>query len=191
MGPVKAVLLDVPESLLAERARIGADMRDECWEGVLHMVPQPFASHQRLASELVLVLGPIAKARGLEPWFETALYRPGRDDDHRVPDQLYARPQHEKERGLEGPVEVALEIRSPGDETYDKLGFYAEVGVGELLVVHPADRRVELFALTMGRLEAVAPNVTGALICEGLGVRFRTVEGPRLLLAWDGGSATA
>ena len=31
-------MVAVPESLLAERRRIGADRRDEMWDGLLHMV---------------------------------------------------------------------------------------------------------------------------------------------------------
>lgn len=34
-------MLEVPEGLLAERARLGHDRFDEMWEGVLHMVPPP------------------------------------------------------------------------------------------------------------------------------------------------------
>ena len=38
---MRAVMLDVPESLLDERRRLGLDVFDEVWEGVLHMVPPP------------------------------------------------------------------------------------------------------------------------------------------------------
>jgi hypothetical protein len=34
-------MLDVPGSLLDERRRLGLDVVDEVWEGVLHMVPPP------------------------------------------------------------------------------------------------------------------------------------------------------
>ena len=49
---MRAVMLDVPESLLDERRRQGLDVFDEVWEGVLHMVPPPSGEHQRLELEL-------------------------------------------------------------------------------------------------------------------------------------------
>ncbi len=72
---MRAVLLEVPEAMLAERCRLGLDGRDEVWNGVLHMVPPPGGPHQELSGELYLVLGPLAKHRGLRPYFETGLFR--------------------------------------------------------------------------------------------------------------------
>lgn len=38
---MRAVLLEVPEGMLAERCQLGLDGRDEVWDGVLYMVPPP------------------------------------------------------------------------------------------------------------------------------------------------------
>jgi hypothetical protein len=51
------------------------------------------------------------------------------------------------------------------------------VGVRELLVVHPADRRVELFRAVDGRLPSVSADAEGSLTCDLLGVRFATAAG--------------
>ncbi len=181
---MKAVMLEVPEDLLAERRRLGADRWDEMWDGVLHMVPAPSGPHQRFATRLMMVLFPIAEAKGLVGSHETELYRPavGRAD-YRIPDLVFARPEHSTERGVEGRAELAVEIRSPGDETYDKLPFYGEMEVQELLVVDPKTCAVELFTLAGGVLRA------GALRSEALGVSFATVDGPALRVAWAGGAA--
>src|SRR5581483_8222118 len=96
---MRAVMVNVPDSLLAERRRTGADLFDEMWEGVLHMVPAPSAAHQRPNAELLMVLGPLAKARGLIPLVEANLHHA--DDEYRVPDQLYARADQLSERGAE------------------------------------------------------------------------------------------
>jgi Uma2 family endonuclease len=77
----------------------------------------------------VLILGPLAERHGLVPSYETGLF--GADDDYRVPDQLYCRPGQQSDRGAEG-AELIVEIRSKGDETYEKIGFYAELGVREI-----------------------------------------------------------
>lgn len=184
-------MVDVPESLLAERRRTGADGHDEMWEGVLHMVPPASGPHQRLGTDLVLALGPIATGRHLVAWYETGLFRPGVDDDYRVPDQIYARAELSTDRGVDGPAELVVEIRSSRDETYAKLDFYAALGVGEVLVIHPDTRTAELFVGREGQMVLVQPGPDG-LLAEALGARIDTVEtvdGPRLRLRWEDGSA--
>lgn len=178
-------MLDAPQAMLDERRRLGHDVRDEMWDGVLHVVPPPGERHQGLSSELFLVLGPLAKQRSLAPRIETGLFRT--EHDYRVPDQLYCRDEHRSERGVEG-AELVVEIRSPRDETYEKLDFYSAIGVHEVLVVHPDDRKVELFRAVGGRLLPVQASRAGGLSAETLGVEFRTVEG-RLALTWAEGSA--
>ncbi len=42
---------------------------------------------------------------------------------------------------------VAIEIVSPGDETWEKLGFYAAHAVDEVLIVDPEERRVHWLRL--------------------------------------------
>lgn len=179
-------MLEIPEKMLDERRRHGLDVRDEMWDGVLHVVPPPGGPHQRLSTKLTVRLSLLAEALGLVPHMETGLFRD--PDDYRVPDQLYCRPEHTSDRGAEGG-ELVVEVRSPGDETYDKLDFYAALGVREVLVVHPVERRVEVFRAVgeTGRLLPVQ-SVGGVLAVETLGVEFRTVDGV-LHLSWDGGSA--
>jgi len=177
-------MLEVPVDLLADRRWRNADRWDEMWEGELHMVPPPSVEHQRLGSELFLVLGPLAKTRGLAPLYDaTGLFRPGADNDWRVPDSAFARPEVLSHRGIEGAASLVVEILAPGDESYAKLGWYASVGVGEVLVIEPDTRRVELFANRDGRMVPVAP-----VVIECLGVRGETVDG-RLRLTWAGGTA--
>ncbi len=176
-------MLEVPQALLDERRARGADRWDEMWEGELHMVPPPSEQHQAIGTALLVVLAPLAETRGLVARYETGLFRPGVDDDYKVPDQVYARPELRSQRGIEGGASLVVEILSPGDETYAKLDWYAAVGVGEVLVIEPGTRRVELFANRGGRMEPVEP-----VVISSLGVRAETVEGA-LRLTWDGGTA--
>jgi Uma2 family endonuclease len=178
--------IGVQESLLEERRSRGADRWDEMWDGVLHMVlvPVPSGPHQRFLSQLALALSLLARAHGLVGSHTTELYRPGVGrDDYRTPDLAFYQPRYATDRGVEGRAELAVEIRSPNDETYDKLPFYAEMEVQELLVVEPHTCEVELFVLIGGRLER------GELRSHALGVSFETVDGPALRITWDGGSA--
>jgi len=184
IAAVRAVMLDVPQALLDERRARGADRWDEMWEGELHMVPPPSVEHQRLGAELFLILGPLAKARGLVPFYDaTGLFRPGVDDDWRAPDSAFARPEVLSRRGIEGAASLVVEILSPDDETYRKLGWYASVGVGEVLVIDPETRGVELFANRDDRMVPVEP-----VFVECLGVGAETVDG-KLRLTWEGGTA--
>lgn len=177
-------MLEVPESLLEERRRTGADRWDEMWDGVLHMLPAPSGPHQRFAARLLAVLLPIADGRQLVASYETELYRPAVERaDYRIPDLVFSRRENATDRGVEGRAELAVEVRSPNDETYDKLPFYAEMAVQELLVVDPQTCEVEMFILVDGRLTA------GPLHSGTLDVSFSTVEGPALRVTWPDGTA--
>jgi Uma2 family endonuclease len=182
---MRALLVDAPEAMLAERRRLGLDGSDEMWNGVLHMVPPAGGRHQRFGARLFVALVPLAEQLGLVPSYETGLFRSA--DDYRVPDQLYYRPESQSERGAEG-AELVVEIRSPGDETYDKIDFYAAVGVHEMLIVHPDGFRVELLRAVGARLLPVTADAEGGVRSDVLGTRFTARDG-RLHVSWDGGSA--
>lgn len=182
---MRAVLLEVPPGLLEERRRLGIDGRDEMWNGVVHVVPPAGDAQQALQPELLYALYPLARRAGLLQRVETGLF--GHEHDFRVPDQLYCRPDQRSDRGAEG-AELVIEIRSPGDETYEKIEWYGALGVRELLIVHPKGRRVELLRSVGGRLLPVSAGADGAVHCEVLDVRLATVR-DTLHLTWDGGSA--
>lgn len=182
---MRVLMLDAPQALLDERRRLGQDVRDEMWDGVLHMVPPPGGPHQRLSGDVFLAVGRLAQGRGLVPLMETGLFRTAKD--YRVPDQLYCRPEHFSDRGAES-AELVVEFLSPNDETYEKVEFYGERGVREMIVVHPQERRVELFRALGGRLIPVQPGPDGEHTSEVLGIVLRTVDG-KLEITWDGGSA--
>jgi Uma2 family endonuclease len=183
---MRVLMLDAPQAMLDERRRLGLDVRDEMWDGVLHMVPPPGDPHQEFGAEFFGVVMHIAKRRGLLPRYETGLFRS--DKDYRVPDQLYFRPEQRSRRGAES-AELVLEIRSEGDETYEKIDFYSERGVREMLVAHPEEGRIELFRAVGGRLIPMQPGPNGEHRSDVLGITLRTVDG-KLEITWDGGSAT-
>src|SRR4051794_8224099 len=113
-----AVQINPPAALLAERRRLGLDLFDEMWEGVLHMVPAPSFNHQTLEGELLVALMPIAKDLGLLALCEFGLYDPELPGhtSFRVPDLTIFRPDAVSDRGVEGAASLAVEIRSPEDE---------------------------------------------------------------------------
>jgi Uma2 family endonuclease len=172
-------MLEVDPQLLAERARLGLDIRDEMWDGELHIVQLPSGPHQRFGTRLAGVLIQLARVRGLEISYETGFYRAG--NDYRVPDLMVYRPDHASERGAEG-AELVIEIRSPGDETMVTLPWYLGQGCREVLIIDRDTLAVELHDAT-GRRDPARSDV--------LGCTFTTVDDPLALgVVWKSGEAT-
>src|SRR5207247_3933448 len=125
---------------------------DEVWEGVLHMVPAPSVGHARIAQQLAELLGPAARAAGLIP--AMGEFNLGESEhDYRVPDGGLHR--EERDTVWNSTAALVVEIVSPGDETWDKLPFYAAHRVDEVLIVDPAERRVHWLALEHGAYRPV------------------------------------
>lgn len=177
MNEVKVVMLDYPQSLLDERQRLGNDVFDECWEGVLHLVNPPSNDHQNIGGDLQGILWPVARRLGLRTSQEKGYF--AADDDWRVPDLVVASDDACSDRGVEGPAALVVEIRSPHDETDAKLAWYAERGAAEIVVIDPDTRTAELYVNRDGDLVLVSPDADGT-VRSSLGVSFRTVEGPHL-----------
>lgn len=53
-------------------------------------------------------------------------------------------------RVVHQPLALVIEIVSPGDETWEKLDFYAAHGVEELLIVDPREKEVSWLGLEAG-----------------------------------------
>lgn len=131
------------EELLAQRARLDLDRRDEVWKGVLHMIPPASHEHERLAVKLARLLDPLADSAGVE--LTRAVGIGEGKDDYRVPDLALHRPGSAPM--WHPTAALAVEIVSPGDKTWDKLDFYAAHRVDELLIVDPTRRKVDWLAL--------------------------------------------
>ena len=147
LGPPPAEL----QALIARRHSLGLDGFDEVWKGEYHMAPMAHPFHGYLFQEVSALLRPLAQRAGL---ISTATFNLGRPDDFRVPDGGLHRVLPTT---VYVPTAVAvIEIESPDDETWDKLDFYAEYEVSEVLVVSYLSRSVNWLGLTpSGRYEAL------------------------------------
>jgi Uma2 family endonuclease len=129
--------------LIERRRRLGQDMFDEVWDGVLHMNPGPAGAHGRIESQLVVILSPLAEQAGLTSIVQ---FNVGEGPDNfRVPDIGLHRAW--QDRSFYPTAALVVEIVSPGDESYQKFDFYAAHGVDEVLIVDPQERRVHWFGL--------------------------------------------
>ena len=174
------------EQLKAERAAWGGDRFDEVWEGVYMMAPLANNEHQDLqaglAAALRLALG----------WDSPARIQPGanvsdREDDwkqnYRCPDVVVVLPASTARdcdtHWLGGP-DFCVEIASPGDRSRDKLEFYGNIGVRELLLIDRHPWAMELYRLSQDRLELVAradASRVATLKSDVVPVSFRLVPG--------------
>ncbi len=146
---MRTLLPDPPppqfDELLERRCRWDADRRDEVWEGVLHMSPPASHEHERLVVKLGYLLTPHAEKGGFEL---TGAVGIGAKDDYRVPDLALHRPGAAEQ--WHPTAALVIEIVSPGDESWEKLRFYAAHHVDEILIVDPAERTVHWLALEHG-----------------------------------------
>lgn len=188
---MRAVIREVPEHWLEERHRLGHDRWDELWEGVLHMVPPPNFAHQSMGMGLSSFFAPLLERRGIGVLYETGVYRPGANKkDYRVPDLVFFPLDPPAnlivEHGIEGAPLAVAEILSPDDESYEKLPWYASLGVREVIIVEPATRTAEVYRLAGASYLIVGADEQGRVHAETIDARFRTVEGPRLRVECGG-----
>jgi Uma2 family endonuclease len=136
------------------------------WEGVLHMPPMPNREHQELewALETYLRLR-WARPRKAKVYHNINVASPGRwPNDYRIPDLVLVSPERfgiDRNEYFEGAPDVVVEIRSPGDETYEKLQFYAQLGVPGAWVIDRDNKTPEIYVLHAGRYERRAADADG------------------------------
>jgi Uma2 family endonuclease len=149
---MKAVMATVLPDVLAWRKRIGADRYDEMWDGVLHMPPMPNRMHQDFVWGLETYLRLVwAAPREARVYHEINVASIGGwPNDYRVPDLVLLLPERfaiDRNEYFEGAPTAVVEIHSPGDETYEKLPFYAGLGVPEAWVIHRDTKEPEVYVL--------------------------------------------
>ena len=177
---MKAVVLELPDHWLAERERTPGAHRDEVWDGVLHMAPAPNNLHQDFAYQLyAFLLVHWARPTGGQVYGEVNLAPPGEADwrrNYRIPDlTLLTRDRFgiNRQSHFAGAPAAVVEVRSPGDETGEKLAFYAALGVPEVWVFDRDTKATELRALAGADYRLLGPDAAGWLASPITGVRFR------------------
>ncbi len=140
------------QALLERRKRLDQDRHDEIWEGVYHMAPAPHDTHADIQHQLAVLLDAPARQAGLRPLIGGE-FNIGEPEDYRVPDGGLLRGR--EPATWHATAALAVEIVSPGDETWQKLPFYAAHHVDELLIVDSATRTLEWMALDDGEYHAV------------------------------------
>jgi Uma2 family endonuclease len=189
---MRAVMADIPPAILAWRKRTGADRWDEMWEGVLHMPPAPNREHQDLEGNLEFYLRMHwARSHHARVYHQINVAAPGGwPNNYRIPDLVLLTPERfgiDRNEYFEGAPDVVVEIHSPGDESYDKLGFYAELGVPEVWIISRDSKAPELYRLQSDGYERQGVGENGWLLSSATGIELRAGQSgkPDIRLAGD------
>ncbi len=109
----------------------------------------------------------------------------GWTDNYRIPDLLLLTPDRfeiDHNEYFEGPPLVVVEIRSPGDETDEKMPFYAKLGVPEVWIVDRDSKVPELHVLEGDAYKIRMPDNDGWLQSPATDVRMRGEPGQKLAM---------
>jgi Uma2 family endonuclease len=196
---MKAVILDMPQHWLDERKRSGAERFDEMWEGVLHVSPSPNRSHQDLVLDLAMFLKvQWARPKAGRAIHEINVVHPDDVDDwinnYRIPDVVLLSPDRlvfDKNTYILGAPLVCIEVRSPRDESYEKLDFYIRLGVPEVWIIDRDTKEPTVFALVEGNYRAVEPDADGWIVSDAVGARMRATPAGKLAIRLDSTGAGA
>jgi Uma2 family endonuclease len=148
----------VEQRLIAERRARGADRKDEVWDGVYIVMPDPNVEHQRLVARLVVALSDVVRpptGGDVFPGLNLSDRAEDWNDNYRCPDVavfLSGNTAQVFEAHICGPADFLVEIVSPNDKTRDKFDFYGGLGVRELLVIDRQPWSLELYRLSGNEL---------------------------------------
>jgi len=137
------------KEILRKRRALGHDRKDEVWNGVYFMAPDPTNSHQRLTSRIEDALEASAPVgSNVQAGGNVSDRKKGWKLNFRCPDVMVflpGNPAEDCETHYVGGPDFLVEVVSPGDRSEKKLGFYASVGVREVLLVDQGKARITLY----------------------------------------------
>jgi Uma2 family endonuclease len=136
--------------MIRRRRRLGLDHKDEVWDGVYVIMPDPTMVHQEIIGTLYDAFSAVVRLPGLGRVVMGSNVSDRRvrwKKNFRVPDLVVVltggRAVDCGTHWMGGP-DVVVEVRSPGDDTDFKIPFYGTIGVRELLIVDRDSRAVQL-----------------------------------------------
>ncbi|MEK6261694.1 MAG: Uma2 family endonuclease [Planctomycetota bacterium] len=178
---------DLQRSLIRRRRLRQEDRYDEVWDGVYVMNAQPNNVHQSLVSRLTFVFESVIGQPGLGmvlPGTNVSDRAKNWKKNYRCPDVavfLNGTKAINRETHWQGGPDLAVEIASPQDQTWEKIEFYASVGTRELIIVDRAPWAIELYRLSGSQLSLVGRtdiDSSTVLETESVPLRWRLVAGP-------------
>ncbi len=155
---------DAVNDFIRSRQERGLDARDEVWEGVYVVPPLANNPHQSLVGRLCALFFQVFGLDGgaqVFPGANVSDRRKNWEHNYRCPDVVVVLPGGRAvdcgTHWMGGP-DFLIEVQSPGDETDDKLPFYASLHIRELLVIGRETRELTLYRHDGTSLVAVGPS---------------------------------
>ncbi len=156
--------------------------RDEVWNGEIHMAAVANRRHQNLNFHLQMYLFNHWAVGGLGLVYQEVNLTTPEDEEHwknnyRIPDLVLLDPPRfhiDKNEYMAGAPLVCVEIYSPGDESYEKLDFYAGLGVPEVWIIHRDTKVPEIYKLADGEYQVVSPDAEGWVISTAVPVAMQS-----------------
>lgn len=153
-----------------------------------HGAATGFRAPEEIGTELLVALLHSAEAAGLRLTYTTGVFdskAPG-NTNFRTPDLVVFDDSARSEHGVEGRARLVVEIRSPGDESLQKLPYYESVGVLEVILIDRDTKSVRHWLATDHGLVETPAEEEGWHRLRALPARLRTTGGARLQLDADG-----
>ena len=113
----------------------------------------------------------------------------GWPDDYRIPDLVLLTPERfsiDHNEYFEGAPTVVVEIHSPGDEAYEKMPFYAKLGVPEIWIIDRDTKQPEVYLLEGAAYARQPADGEGRLHSPATGIELRGATGQKLALQIGG-----
>jgi hypothetical protein len=151
--PTKLLILDqdLIREFIQDRRDRGIDQYDEVWEGVYIVPPLATNAHQGLVAVLTVILYNVMVLEGrgrVFPGANVSDRRFGWKRRFRAPDVVVVladgRAVDCDTHWMGGP-DFLVEVQTPGDETEEKIPFYSELHVQELLIINRDMRQLRLY----------------------------------------------
>lgn len=175
---MKGIVPDTHQDGSQWRRTTGADRWDEVWDGSLRLTPPPTREQLVLEGELELWLHlnwALAAEGKVCRQLPVSLVKDW-ETDFRIPDLALLGPdQLELDRGdhLSGPPLVAIELHSEAAPTYDKLIYYAQIGVREIWVIPIDGGEVEIYRCKEGVALLAGPSNSEVQSSREIPVKMR------------------
>jgi len=152
------------EQLREQRRAWGSDKFDEVWEGIHMMAPLPNDEHQNLVFEFCIVLNESLggqKHAKIRPGVNLTSQSVNWKENYRCPDvAVFLRDTQAEncDTHWRGPADFLIEITSLGDRAHEKIAFYDQIGVHEVLMVNRETWTLELYQRQNDQLQKTAES---------------------------------
>jgi Uma2 family endonuclease len=195
---MRAVIADIPKRWLEEHRASDASQWDEMWNGELHMAAIPTRKHQDLGFQLQMYLFnhwqlPTGGRVNQEVNLTTPEDEANWTNNYRIPDLVMLDPSRfHIDRGeyMAGAPLICVEIRSPGDESYDKLDFYSGLGVPEVWIIDRDTKEPEIYKLVDGLYELGLPDEDGWMTSKAIPAAMKSNGAGKLRIQMRNDPAT-